>query len=1159
MSDKKTVDSKLKAGNKVEVRVSESKMLINRLAGKSFRRQSIWVFLLVLLFNASGSYCADPNISTPVRVRIFNLRHLGTDEAKKFLAGAKIGDSVFSIPGTSALSVTGKPEALVFASTLLRMIDSVTVYSMDISDLPAGSAEVLPERLEAELGRGFSVGSLSSAPSRQLAKKVIIESLNGRQIVIAPAETLVKVLEQINKLKSQPVVVEASPSIIPSAVAADDVNAAGNPYIIESPNVPAVVSSAAVESAVVIGEDEMLGDLLDELAENEPVVVSAEPVIEPEIVIEGFVEPSGLVELEPVVVENYGTFEPEPEQESEPEQNLDEMIAAKVKAILEQMNLGQTAPAEQNSVREPSAEVVEEIAVAEVNEANEITLVSARVAMDIPNGEQTIDLDLPEKLEIVTLIELVGKYMNLDYLYDGNKIKGDVRIKIQGRLKIRELYDLLENVLKFKGLVMSRKGDLVIIAPAAEILEQDPSFGDDPLKPGDVIVTNVFKLEHISTDAAKNLLGGMKFATNVTPIPETGTLVITDYAFRMQRIEDLLELVDVPGPPKKFKLRVLKYTLAESLVPKVQALAEQLGTVDITVGSGAPKTPLEKKRAARRKRAAREDPDTQVMRPRAQGKNQTSVYIDFDKRTNRVMMIGMAGEIATVDGIIDSLDVPQQDLRAIQEYELQYIDTVTVVDSLKNFGIIESDSSGQSGTAKRSSGKARRGANPQGEAPSSADGGAGSSGLVTIDQPQVVELETTNSLLVNATPEQHIQIARVISYVDREPLDEAIPFRIYRLENQEPEELAGVINDLIEKTIKDEKGKVQKKVTREEDIAVVADKNTFSLIVYANKRNQEWIANLIKTLDKRRPQVLIDVSLVEIDRDDDFEYDLSIVANATNLATGNIAITGNQLIKTAVGSVIEGGFNLTDATGANTKSVQGFYNAGKMQMLMRLLDKRGYGRVLAQPKVLVNDNELGLIQTTQKTHVKKEDVTYPGDPPLQKITVTWEPYEAKIELKITPQISEGDLLRLEIEMIREDFVETLEGPPDYTTSNVNTVVTVPDGSTIILGGLTKLNQTKAGSKIPGLGDVPILGGLFRSVDNANDEKRLYIFVKANILRPDVEEGLEQLKDISRKNRATFEKYEDQFQKHESFPGVKPTPIEPLNVLDDIRGGEEENN
>jgi len=111
-------------------------------------------------------------------------------------------------------------------------------------------------------------------------------------------------------------------------------------------------------------------------------------------------------------------------------------------------------------------------------------------------------------------------------------------------------------------------------------------------------------------------------------------------------------------------------------------------------------------------------------------------------------------------------------------------------------------------------------------------------------------------------------------------------------------------------------------------------------------------------------------------------------------------------------------------------------------------------------------------------------------------------------------------------------------------------VTVPDGSTIILGGLTKLNQLKGGSKVPLLGDIPIAGALFRTVDTSDDERKLYVFVKANILRPDqTTEGLAQLRDISRRNKDAFERSEAAFQGYRTFPGLKPKAMEPLNVLE----------
>lgn len=750
----------------------------------------------------------------------------------------------------------------------------------------------------------------------------------------------------------------------------------------------------------------------------------------------------------------------------------------------------------------------------------------ARKELVIPNGDDPVNIDLPEKLEIVQLIELVGKYLNLDYLYDETKVKGNVTVKIQGRLKVRDLYKLLENVLKFRGFVMSRDGNLVTIVPTAEALDTDPVFSDVGIQPGDVVVTRIFALNYITTAAAKKVLTEMKLGANINEIPESGMLIITGFAYRMSRIEQFLELVDVPGEERIFKLRELKYTLVTSLVPKLQEMAGKLGSISVTIAEKA--APV-KKASVRRRERGRSAPAPD----KATAAQKFEVYIDYDERTNRVLMIGRISEIATVEELIDALDVPQQDLRMIHEYKIRYVGIEDVVDALGELGIISGQGSG---------GRSRRSPLKKGEAPATP--------LRGIDEPQVVQMESANSLLVNATPEQHIQMAQIISYVDREPEQASIPYRIYRLEYQEPSQLAGTLNEIVEKTIKDEKGKIQKKITREEDIAIIADEKAFSIIVYANKRNQEWIGQLIGMLDKRRPQVLIDVTLVEVTRNDAFQYDLDIIGALPDLDVISGLTTPGSFDPTAILGLIAGAPDrnrLLDASSSGGRG-KGFYGNKHIQALLTLMQEKGYGRIMAQPQVLVNDNEDGRILTTEKTYVREDTQSFPGEGRTPVTTTVWTPYEAKIELTITPQISEGNLLRLKITMLREDFIETIAGPPDYATSNIDTVVTVPDGSTIILGGLTKLDQTKGGTKIPLLGDIPFVGTLFRSVNNVDGERKLYIFVKANILRPDDAGSLAQLKEISRKNRADFEKAETEFQEYEGFPGVKPKVFEPRHVL-----------
>lgn len=797
----------------------------------------------------------------------------------------------------------------------------------------------------------------------------------------------------------------------------------------------------------------------------------------------------------------------------------------------------------------------------------------------IPNGEETLQLALPETLDITVFLGFVGEHLNLTYLYDPLKVKGNITLrphgKLRGPIKLKELYPLLESVLQFHGFVMTRRGDLVSIVPATEAQNIDPDLYPDmkDIEIGDAVITRIFKLQHINTTSAKNLLDGMKLVVDVRPIPETKTLIVTGFAYRMPRIEALLDLVDRPGEPKKFRFRQLNYTMAQTLAPKIQALAEKLGTISITIAA-APVAPYKQsakklnetaaaysrriiqertayQRAATLRRPTPTAPTAEPAKP--------TVYLDADERTNRILMIGLDEQLDEVEELIDTLDVAQQDLRTLELYKIVYVDAEEAKKKLEELGIITpSLMTAYPYSSSRLTGGAKP---PTTQAARTQAARAQRTDMETealLGEPQVVVVEPTNSLLVNATAEQHVQIAQILRYVDSEMQEEEIPYKIYPLENQSPEHLASILEPLIQETVLDKEGKIESVVRKQdEQITIVSDPNTFSLVVYASKKNQEWIATLIEKLDKRRPQVLIDVTLVEISKADSFNYDLNIIESFPDLVSTSgltgaimpVAEGANSLISTLLSSGRDRFIDFQSNRGAGT----GFYGDRHINALLTAMQQKDYGRVLAKPKILVNDNEPGMIHTGDTTYVVKQTGTIIQGATAGTVqtSLDYDPYLAGITLTITPHISRGDFLRLDINLERSDFgTITGEKPPDTTESNIETTVTVPDRSTIILGGMLKLNQSKGGTKVPILGDIPLLGGLFRSTSNSDLQRHLYVFVKAEIIKPD-EEGLvgDDLARISERNREAFEKHEIEFQEYHDWPGIKPKAMKPFKVLD----------
>jgi type II secretory pathway component GspD/PulD (secretin) len=167
--------------------------------------------------------------------------------------------------------------------------------------------------------------------------------------------------------------------------------------------------------------------------------------------------------------------------------------------------------------------------------------------------------------------------------------------------------------------------------------------------------------------------------------------------------------------------------------------------------------------------------------------------------TNSLLINATEEQHARIAKIIDHIDVTQQDLRTLKVYEIQYVDADEVKKKLAEFELIGKRRAGTSTTTATSE-----------LLPSAETGNTDMKEQATMQEPQVAVLDSTNSLLINATEFQHAQMESIIKHVDTEVRTEAIPYEIYFLENQDPEALAGVLGKLIQETIKDKEAKTSR-------------------------------------------------------------------------------------------------------------------------------------------------------------------------------------------------------------------------------------------------------------------------------------------------------------------------------------------------------------
>lgn len=1164
-----------------------------------------WGILVILTFVACRTTSPEAAGRSEPGEQVFDLKHASAERCIDFLRQLGL-EQVSAVSEANAVLVAGPPEQLRRAALVVDLIDAKEGFVIENLG-PVSMARKLPSNSQIASALGdIRIRTFADPPEKGEHARGIIDIQGSVVLAILPASHRERLLELLARATS-----EALP-VRPELAAGEH----REPRLAENARDVRADAEPAQLKAKMLTQDAV--------SPKAPIViVPGDEYVQRET---GTQAPS-LARPEPSI-SNHKALPPDSRSQ-------------------ENDNAASLQPIDDGSVGVPKTL---RVALKPAKDTSEIVATASSGSVKFQNGEDILDIALPETMTLIQLLDLAGEYLGLNYVYDPAAVGSQsVTLKLHGRLqgemRVKELYSILETVLKFKGLAMTRREDgLVTIVPVAQALDADPELVDvktRTVQVGDMVVTRVFELQHVDVASVTNLLQNMKLGVAVTSSEGTQLLFVTCYAHRMSRIEQMVDMLDRPGRARECRFRRLQYTAARALVDKIRTLGQELRGIPVAAVSAAGKSsPAEGKGSGG---------------PRAAGPVAgQSVYLDTDERTNRLLMIGYEEQLGLLEGLIDALDVAQEDLRTLKVYDVRHMKAQEALQKLQELAVLDQPAAstagprrGTSGTsssaragktqdgvlaeepivvvleatnqllvnttqeqhaqireslgyidvspedlrilrvydiehvgayelnrklqeaeitggAVRSAGPARTATQSESQ-PATKAAGPGPTGQALVTEPQVIVREATNSLLVNATEEQHARIAAMVRYLDVATRQQAIPCEIYFLENQDPEHLAQVLEKIIRETITDKEGKVEKVIARmDEQIVIVPDANTFSLIVYANKKNQEWVNKLIKALDRRRPQVLIDATLVEIRKTDEFNYDLNLIQSFPDLTAtsgltetivpGESPITSSDIIGKLASSGRDRFIDYQSRSGA----LRGFYGDKHINVLLDAMQSKNYGRVLAKPKVLVNDNETGTIKTTDSTYVEKKTsipvVTGAAgqQSTLIETAIDFQKYEAGIKLEITPHISEGDLLRLEITLSRSDFgTVTGKKPPDQTTSDIKTVVTIPDGSTIILGGMLKLNQSKGGTKVPILGDLPLVGILFRSVARSDIQSKLYVFVRAEVIRPaEALAGVQKdLERISERSRAAFEKHEEEFQNYQDWPGIKPEPVEPEKVLE----------
>jgi general secretion pathway protein D len=690
---------------------------------------------------------------------------------------------------------------------------------------------------------------------------------------------------------------------------------------------------------------------------------------------------------------------------------------------------------------------------------------------------QPVVLDFPaDGIELKTLADIVTRRLGIPIIYDEAIDGKRVIVRVPREVPEDALLGILQSALRMKQMALvdaEQPGWKQIVAAANLATVARPVEPGAPRDPGSA-VTQVLTLRH--ADPAKIIEAVRPLLTqpggNVLPVPGQRLLVVSDYPSVVARVEQVARMLDSSGPALETRFVPLKEADAGAVANTVNQILTSRET---------------------------------YLRGAAGG---SDVLVTPDERVNQIVVLAPPDRMKEVVDLITGMD--------------RAADLVTKVYRLKAVGPERIDRLMKDvlGTAARRMYQA------------------------SVDRE-------SQALIVSATPSVIARLDALIEQLDRPVTAEESPIRFYKLKNTAAADVLATIEGLtgdegleefgpedeqdqsgdvgpvdapptlreiapeaqdeprppIRPLPRDERQQMRaaeydapepepepaSRTVRGRDATVTADVNTNSIIVIAPPAVQQMYEQLIRRLDVRRPQVQIECTIVTLDTSDQFSLAVDVGFGGSS---GDNAIISFSSFGVSVVDPVTGSLTPTRGRGGTFALL----SPGNVDIVMRALSANSRARLISAPQLLVNDNGKGQLKSVaQEPFAEIIDSNA-----SQAITSFGGQAEAGTSIVVEPHISEDDYLQLSYSIELSNFTGTArEGlPPPSQSNSVDSTVTIPDGHTIVVGGLNTKNFRAAVDSIPGIDRIPLLKYLFGSRTRSSTDTTLFVFIRPTILRDD---------------------------------------------------------
>jgi general secretion pathway protein D len=403
--------------------------------------------------------------------------------------------------------------------------------------------------------------------------------------------------------------------------------------------------------------------------------------------------------------------------------------------------------------------------------------------------------------------------------------------------------------------------------------------------------------------------------------------------------------------------------------------------------------------------------------------------------------------------------------------------------------------------------------------------------------------ERSNSLILVANQPDTQKILNLVELLDQPLPPGRNRIHVYYLENAKAEELLDVLTQLPTKAAAVQTAGPAAPAGAQapilgEEVQILADKPTNSLVIIASPQDYETLKEVIQKLDIVRSQVLVEALIVDVSLDKakeigvEWQFVEDAPHNITTFGGANVSNTptaGADATPGTVNNLLQTGtFALGVFKGPITIAGQEFLN---LSGLIRALQTSSDANILSTPHILTMDNEEAEIIVAEnrpflRSQTGTAESTSTVDEVAQTAVVqTFEFKDVGIILRITPQISRGQFVRLNIFQEVSNVLTESDIAGVFTTAKrqAKTTVVVEDGQTVVIGGLIQDDQRHTQAGVPCLANVPGLGALFRTRSVTDNKRNLLIFITPHILNSpaDLAAVSKQKKEESEKAKGRY--------------------------------------